>query len=231
MRRRLLVAVAFLGGVFSALGAPPTTTPSPAPQPSSFPTDASHPLKLNFPFGWIGELKLPTKDELIYRDKLETVADLTDLQIRDLLEKWPPYNSMSLSDQGKMLQRIQDFRDRRNKLAQDEAQKLGLTTLSPADQQAFTKLFWLRRRQADEALLADFQAKYDAKQGEIDHEMEQVFAPRLPSPKPVSAPTPKPSVAPKALEHSPKPPSVSVLTPTPIPKPTPSPKPIPSKSP
>jgi hypothetical protein len=148
-------------------------------------------VRLNFPFAWVGELKLPTKDEISSRDKLEFLGDMSDQQIRDELEKWPPFNGMSIGDQGRMLVRIQEFKDRRSKLAQDEQQKLNLTNLSPTDQANFKKVFWQMRREIDDDLIADFQARYDAKQAELDHALVSKFTPLLISPTPTPTKTPE----------------------------------------
>ena len=99
--------------------------------------EPAHPLRLALPFPDVGEIKLPTQDELTMREKLETLAMLSDDQIRAQLSKWPPFTKMSLRDEALFLARIQDFRDRRSKIAQKEANDLGLPTLSPEQQALF----------------------------------------------------------------------------------------------
>src|SRR5260221_7814896 len=93
--------------------------------------EMSHPLKLNMPFPGVGEVKVPSQDELNMREKLEQLATMSDADLRAQLEQWPAYGRMNLKDEGVMLQRIQDFRDHHTRVAQDRAHKLGLVDLTP----------------------------------------------------------------------------------------------------
>ncbi len=51
--------------------------------------DVAHPIKLNVQFPGVGDLKVPSQDELSVRDKLEKLATLSDDQIRAELAQWP----------------------------------------------------------------------------------------------------------------------------------------------
>ncbi len=83
--------------------------------------EAAHPVKLKLPFPDVGEVKIPTEDELVMREKLEQLAELSDADIHTKLEKWPVYAKMNLRDQGALLQRIQDFRDFHSNVARAKA--------------------------------------------------------------------------------------------------------------
>jgi cell division septation protein DedD len=186
---------------------------------------------------------------------LEFLDDLTDQQIRSELEKWQPYNSMTLGDQGRMLMRIQEFRDRRTKIAQDEAQKLSLNNLAPADQLAFKKMFWQLQRQVDDQLITEFQSQYDAKEHEMEHALIAKFAPLVPPRTPtavkmqapekiiptttsvsaIQSPVPKPSadITPSIAPNPKVTPDKATPTAKPIgkPKPTAKPKSTPTPTP
>jgi len=88
--------------------------------------DVAHPIKLNVQFPGIGDMKIPSADELNVRDKLEQLATLSDADIHKQLDQWPPYSKMKLGDQGQLLLRIQAFKEQRTHIAMDKAQALGL---------------------------------------------------------------------------------------------------------
>jgi hypothetical protein len=190
-------------------------TPSPAPIPGKpatalapvHPPDAmgqygkivtasdqtAHPLKLKMPFPGVGEVKIPSQDELTMRVKLEQLAMLTDAEIRAQLEKWPAYGSMSLRDQGSMLQRIQDFRDYRSNVAKTKAHDMGLLTLLPDQQARFEKDYWDKRLQMDHDLAKQFEPIFRAREQKMQDELYREFSlvaagPAAQVPKPVKKP-------------------------------------------
>ena len=53
-------------------------------------TEPSHPLKLTMPFPDVGQIKIPSPEELAMRAKLEQLASLSDADIRKDLPPGPP---------------------------------------------------------------------------------------------------------------------------------------------
>jgi hypothetical protein len=136
-----------------------------------------HPLKLKMPFPDVGEIKIPDQDELAMRDKLESLAKLSDAEIRTQLAKWPPFLSMSLRDEGLMLQHIQDFRDYRMKVAMQKAHDMGLLTLTPEEKARFEKDYWDKRLQMDRDLARQFDPVFKAREEKLRDELFREFSP------------------------------------------------------
>ncbi len=158
--------------------------------------EPSHPLKLSMPFPDVGQVKVPTAEELAMRDKLERLATMSDDDIRDDLSKWPAFNKMSLADEGAMLMRIQMFKDHRAKVAQERAHALGLLTLKPEQLQQFETEYWNKRLEMDRDLTKQFDPIYKAREAKMEEELFREFsAPGGPVPPP---PAPKPAPAPAA---------------------------------
>jgi len=160
----LLIVVGALPSPAAPAPAPGTTNAAatPVPPPASPPPDfsrygkilspsdqAPYPFKLTMPYPGVGEIKVPSKEELEVRQKLEQLAVLSDAEIRDQLEKWPAFSKMSLGDEGAFLSRIQQFRDYHAKVALEKAHKLGLVTLNPVQQARFEKEYWNKRLKMD----------------------------------------------------------------------------------
>jgi hypothetical protein len=160
-------------------------------------------FKLSMPFPGVGEISVPTKEEITMRVKLEELATLSNQQIREQLEKWPAYNTMSLADEGAMLGRIQQFRDRRYKVADAKARELGLLTLSHTQQVRFEKEYWDKRLKMDEQLAAQFLPIVKADSEKLDADLFREFStthalaqgPKAPAPK-AAAGKPAPAAAP-----------------------------------
>jgi hypothetical protein len=162
--------------------APPVAPPSP---PDTFnrygkiwvpSNDIAHPLKLNLQFPGIGEMKIPSQDELNVRDKLEQLATLSDADIRTQLDQWPPYAKMKLGDEGQMLVRIQQFKDLRTKTAAQKAHDLGLLTLTPDQKQQFEKDYWDKQLQMDRELAQQFEPILKARQQKMWGELFREFS-------------------------------------------------------
>ena len=174
-------------------------------------TEMSHPLKLALPFPDVGEVKVPTADELVMRDKLEKLAALSDDDIRKQLEEWPPYGKMNLGDDGTMLMRIQQFRDRRAQIAKKAREELGLSTLTKEQQDQFDKEYWVKRLQMDRELAKQFEPIFQAQDQKLKEELFRKYSSSLagvpgkmaakPTPavvvnaKPSAAPTPSSSMS------------------------------------
>jgi len=159
-------------------------------------SEPSHPLKLSMPFPDVGQVKVPSAEELAMRDKLERLATMSDSDIRDDLSKWPAFNEMSLADEGAMLMRIQMFKDHRAKVAQERAHALGLLTLKPEQMQQFETEYWNKQLQVDRDLVKQFDPIYKAREAMMEEELFREFsAPGGPVPPP---PAPKPPAAPLA---------------------------------
>jgi hypothetical protein len=189
--------------------------------------DTSHPLKLKMPFPGVGEVKVPNQDEVNMRDKLEQLAKLSDADIRLQLDQWPAYGNMSLRDQGVMLQRIQDFRDYRARIAVQKAHDMGLLTLTPEQKVRFEKDYWDKRLQMDHDLAKQLEPIFRAREQKLQDELFREFssgiqgplaqAPRPPVPGP--PPTNKPAQAPppvapiKAASSAPSAPATNVTQP------------------
>lgn len=192
----------------------PATPAAPAPPPDTLaqygkivaPSDqVAHPLKLKLPFPGVGEVKIPTQDELNMREKLEQLAKLSDADIRIQLEKWPAFSKMSLRDEGAMLQRIQDFRDYRTNVAKAKAHDMGLLTLLPDQQARFEKDYWDKRLQMDRDLAKQFAPIFMAREQKLKDELFREFSSASPEPMaqiPKTPPTNKPSQAPPSVTQS-----------------------------
>ncbi len=158
---------------------------------------AAHPLKLKLPLPDVGEIKIPSNDELTMRDKLEQLAMFSDADIRSQLEKWPAYGKMSLRDQGMMLMRIQDFRDYRTNVAKNKAHEMGLLTLTPDQQAKFEKDYWDSRLKLDHDLAKQFTPIFKTAEQKMRDDLYRKYSavsqgPVAQAPKP--APTAKPPV-------------------------------------
>jgi len=214
----LLAVSALLAAAQTAPMAPaqPPANPAPAPAKPVIPpvpvdyfqpygkilspgTEPSHPLKLAMPFPDVGQVKIPGAEEMALRDKIERLTTLSDDDIRKELANWPAFRQMSLADEGAMLMRIQMFKDRRAKQAQDCAHSLGLSTLTPAQMDKFTQEYWVKRLQMDRDLAKQFQPIYGARKAQME---EELFREYSTPPKPAVAqkpaakpPTPAPSAS------------------------------------
>jgi hypothetical protein len=206
---------------------PPATNAAPMLPPDTYakygkivvPGDQpAHPFKLKLPLPDVGEVKIPSADELTMRDKLENLAKLSDVEIRAQLEKWPAYSKMSLRDQGAMLIRIQDFRDYRSNVARQKAHDLGLVTLTPAQQAKFETEYWNKRLQLDHDMAKQFTPIFTVAEQKMRDDLYREYSvvsqgPIVQAPKP-----PAPSVAPGAKPTPPAPTSppkpVATMTPT-----------------
>lgn len=167
--------------------------------------DVAHPVKLNLQFPGVGELKVPSQDELNVRDKLEQLAILSDDDIRAQLAQWTPYNKMRLADEGQMLMRIQQFKDQRTKVAMDKAHGLGLASLTPEQKVRFEKEYWDKRLQMDRELAKQFEPIYRAREQKLKEELFREFSsgttvPAVPPPQP-----PKPVAQNQPAASSPAP--------------------------
>ena len=149
---------------------------------------APYPFKLAMPGPGFGEVKIPNQTELAQREKLERLATLTDAEIREQLQQWPAYTKMSLGDQGAMLTKIQQFRDRRDKMALLKAHQLGLLTLNPQQQAKFEREFWDRRLQLDRQLAQQFQGAYHNGEQKMNEDLYREFSMPAKPPKPASPP-------------------------------------------
>jgi len=153
-------------------------------------TEPQHPLKLAMPLPDVGMVKVPTPDELKMRDKLEELAALSDADIRANLEKWPAYGKMTLSDEGVMLMRIQQFKDQRAKTAQAAARRLGLLTLTPDQEARFEKEYWDKRVQVDRDLARQFEPILLAREQKMQEELFREFSSPIPPPGKPAPPPP-----------------------------------------
>ena len=155
--------------------------------------ESAHPLKLKLPFPGVGEIKVPTQDELNMRFKLEQLAKLSDADIRLQLAQWPAYAKMSLRDEGLMLQRIQDFRDYRSNVAKAKARSMGLLTLTPDQQARFENEYWDKRLQMDRDLARQLAPAVRAHEQQMASDLFREFStasagPLAQAPKPPATP-------------------------------------------
>jgi hypothetical protein len=176
----------------------------------------AHPLKLKLPFPDVGEVKIPTQDELTMRDKLEQLATLSDDQIRMHLSQWPAFSRMSLRDEGAMLQRIQDFRDFRSNLAKAKAHDMGLLTLLPEQQAKFEKEYWDKRLQMDRNLAKQFTPVFQAAQQKMMDDLYREFSSAQQVPVAQAPKPPGPTGAPPT-NKPPTPPAPPVKAATTVP--------------
>jgi hypothetical protein len=172
--------------------------------------EPAHPLKLEMPFPDVGQIKIPSQTEIDMREKLERLTTMSDEDIRQDLEKWPAFSRMSLADEGTMLIRIQQFKDRREKLARERAHAMGLLTLKPDQFERFEKEYWDKRLQMDRELAKQFDPVFNAHETQIEEQLFREFStpnqtiplslPKPPAPpkvaqnaKPMAAPAPPPA--------------------------------------
>lgn len=195
---------------------PPATNAAPILPPDTLGTygkivqpgdQAAHPLKLKLPLPDVGEVKIPTADELTMRDKLEQLAMLSDADIQSKLAKWPPFAKMSLRDQGAMLIRIQDFRDYRSNTARAKAHDMGLLTLTPDQQVKFEKEYWDKRLQLDHDMAKQFTPIFKAAEQKMRDDLYRKYSavsqgPIVQAPKPAAPPAPK-APAPNSIPTNP----------------------------
>jgi hypothetical protein len=169
----------------------------------------AHPFKLRLPFPDAGQVKIPSQDELVMREKLEQLAMLSDDDIRKQLERWPAYGKMNLRDQGQMLQRIQDFRDFRTNVARMKAHDMGLLTLTPDQFNRFEKEYWDKRLQMDNELAKQFAPIYQAREQKLQDDLYREYSVLNPVPlvqaaKPAAPPAPvAPANKPAAVVNKP----------------------------
>jgi hypothetical protein len=131
-------------------------------------TEPAHPLKLEMPLPDVGQIKIPSQGELDMRAKLEHLITMSDDEIRQALAKWPAFDKMSLADEGAMLMRIQQFKDRRAKIAQDRAHALGLLTLKPDQLARFEQEYWDKRLQIDRDMAKQFEPIFQARETQVE---------------------------------------------------------------
>jgi hypothetical protein len=139
--------------------------------------DVTHPIKLNVQFPGVGEMKIPSQEELQVRDKLEQLATLSDADIHKQLDQWPPYSKMKLGDQGQLLERIQAFRDLRTRVALQKAHDMGLLTLTNDQKVRFEKEYWDKRLQMDHDLAKPFEPVFRARAQKLQDDLYREFAP------------------------------------------------------
>jgi len=214
--RHLALALLILAGISPAFAqttnkppAPPTpATATNAPAIPPVPVDyfqrygkilsagnePSHPLKLAMPNFDFGQVRIPTNDELAMREKLERLTTMSDEDIRQDLANWPAFKKMSLSDEGMMMMRIEGFKERRARMAQERAHDLGLLTLKPDQMEKFTNEYWKKRLQMDRDLAKQFSAAYKAAEDKMEEQLYREFStPDKPVPPPASKPAPAPA--------------------------------------
>jgi hypothetical protein len=176
-------------------------------------TEPAHPLKLSMPFPDVGQIKIPSQEELAMREKIERLTTMSDGDIRQDLEKWPAFDKMSLADEGMMLVRIQQFKDHRWKAAQDRAHAMGLLTLKPDQFERFEKEYWDKRLQIDREMVKQFDPIFKAHEAEIEEQLYREFStpgqPVPPTPAkpatPTAVPDAKPATPPAAPPATPAP--------------------------
>jgi hypothetical protein len=206
------------------VGAKPSATPPPPVLPPLIPDtygrygkillpgdESAHPVKLHMPGPGFGEVKVPRGDELAMREKLEALWKLSDEDIRAQLEQWPAFGKMTLRDEGAMLQRIQDFRDYRTRIAQQRAHDMGLSTLTPEQKARFETEYWDKRMQMDRELCKQFEPVYKAREQKLQDELFREFSTASPGPVPPKPPAP-PAVNKPVVVSAPPPAPNSVVT-------------------
>jgi hypothetical protein len=172
--------------------------------------EPAHPLKLAMPLPDVGQVKVPSQDELNMREKLEGLATLSDDDIRTNLDEWPAFKKMSLTDEGTMLMRIQQFKEHRWRVAQDKAHALGLLTLRPDQMARFEKEYWDKRLKLDRDLAKQFEPVLKAREAKISEELFREFSlpsksvPTPPAPVLAAKPTPAPVPPPPAVAQNAK---------------------------
>ncbi len=132
------------------------------------------------------------KWELELKEKLETLVKLSPQQLDAELQKWPRYQQMDLGERAKLLQRIQEFKDRRRKQAENKARDMGLR-LTPEQFTLFEQKFWEKRMQADRQLWQEMEPRRKQLEQQINNELKQEFG--IYAVPPAPAPTPAPATS------------------------------------
>lgn len=149
------------------------------------------------------------KWELEMKEKLETLVKLSPQQLDIELQKWPRYQQMDLGERAKILQRIQEFKDRRRKQAENKARDLGLK-LTPEQFAAFEEKFWDKRLKTDRQLWQEMEPRRKQLEQQLNSELKQEFALYLTPPAP---PKPAPAQAPATSSTAPMTPASAGTTP------------------
>jgi hypothetical protein len=152
--------------------------------------DVEHPIKLSGQFPGVGDMKIPSLEELNQGDKLEQLAALSDADIHRQLDQWTPYSKMKLGDQGMLLQRIQTFKDQRTKVAMQKAHDMGLLTLTADQKVRFEKEFWDKQLGMERDLVKQFQPVFQARQQKMQDELFREFSSMSPAAQPPKPPPP-----------------------------------------
>ncbi len=205
---------------------PATNVPPAVPAPPEYlnrygnilvPGDGpAYPFKLMLPSPWVGEIKIPTQDEVNMRDKMEALATLSDDDIRTQLNEWPAYSKMKLADEGAMLMRIQQFREHRTNLAMEKAPLMGLSTLTKEQKIRFEKEYWDKRLKMEKELVKQFEPIVKDRESKMQAELFRDFS----STPPVGVPA-----------QASKPPSPGTASNSPAAQPKSPPAPVPAATP
>jgi hypothetical protein len=153
-------------------------------------TEPDHPIRFMAPSTDVGQVKIPTDEEIMMRQKLEVLASMSDADIRAELEKWPAYGKMSLSDEGLFLARIQLFKDQRAHLAEASAKQNGLI-LNPAQQAKYEQDYWTKRLAMDANLTKQIGPIVRAAEQKMQEDLFREFSTAPPPPLPRKPPAPK----------------------------------------
>lgn len=196
-----LVAVAVVPSLVFAQSAPGTPLPPMAPANAPANAQAGEPGKKPAFMGGKWELEM--------KEKLETLVKLSPQQLDDELQKWPRYQQMDLGERAKLLQRIQEFKDRRRKQAENKARDLGLK-LTPEQFAVFEEKFWDKRLHADRQLWQEMEPRRKQLEQQLNSELKQEFALYLTPPPP---PKPAPTQVPAASSTAPMTPASAGTTP------------------
>ncbi|PTY03520.1 hypothetical protein DB346_06490 [Verrucomicrobia bacterium LW23] len=154
--------------------------------------------------------RVPRRRELDMRDHFLRLSRLSNDEIREQLNRWPPYKKMSLGDQGRLMVRIQEIKDRKRDIALFRARDFNLT-LRPDQEQAFENAYWDKRLAMDRKLFQELEPRRRELEDQMRADLIAQFSnpaaresepPARPGP---GAPPPPPASPPQAQGQGHKP--------------------------
>ena len=117
------------------------------------------------------------------RAQLEKLVQLPPDQIKAELEKWPRYQSLDLEDQGRLLLKLQEMKERQRQFAEKKAAELGLK-LTPEQMAAFQKRLAQERQAFEQKIRAQIEPLRKQLEAEMNQRLTSEFTAKPPPPPP-----------------------------------------------
>ena len=117
------------------------------------------------------------------RAQLERLVQLPPDQIKAELEKWPRYQKLDLEDQGRLLLKLQEMKERQRQFAEKKARELGFT-LTPEQMVAFEKRLADERRAFEQKIRERIEPLRKQLETEMNQRLTSEFGAKPPPPPP-----------------------------------------------